>query len=81
MANHIDETLAIGDNDIPDIHDNGRKRDPQIVVTGQLKEGPRADVIVFSIPLALLELVCIVTIPAEGTSVVPVYVKFKIKRG
>lgn len=57
-----------------------RTQDPQIIVSGMLKEGERSDIIVFSIPLALFEIVCIVTVPAEGTKVAPVYVKFRVSR-
>lgn len=57
-----------------------RRDDPQLIVTGMLKEGDRSDIIVFSIPLALFELICIVTVPSEGTKVAPVYVKFRVNR-
>lgn len=54
--------------------------DPQIVVQGHLKSGENSDIIVFSIPLALFEIVCIVTIPSEGETRAPVYCKFKVNR-
>jgi len=57
-----------------------RRDDPQLIVTGMLKEGDRTDVIVFSIQLALFEIVCIVTVPSEGTKVAPVYCKFRVNR-
>lgn len=60
---------------------NGKwPEDPQLRVQGILKYGEKADIIVFTIPLALFELVCIVTIPPEGETIAPVYVKFKIKK-
>jgi len=61
------------DNDV-------RNTDPQVVLTGMLKAGERSDVIVFKIPLALFELICIVTVPEEGTKIAPVYVKFRVNR-
>jgi len=60
---------------------NRREDDAQLTVTGHLKENDRSSMVVFSFTLALLELTCIVPIPDEGTSVVPVYVKFRIRRG
>jgi len=57
-----------------------KTNDPQIIVQGELKAGEKADLIVFTIPLALIELVCIVTIPPEGETRAPVYVKFKVQR-
>ena len=57
-----------------------RKEDPQVIVTGMLKEGGRSDVIVFTIPLSLFEIVCIVTVPEDGTKVAPVYLKFRVKQ-
>lgn len=56
-----------------------RKSDPQVILSGLLKRGGRSDVIVFTLPLALLELTCIVTIPEPGSTVVPVYVKFRVR--
>lgn len=55
--------------------------DPQMIVKGRVKEsreegGP--EIIVFKIPLALFELVCIAPIPDEGINEVPVYIKFKL---
>ena len=60
-------------------NDRERVSDPQIVVTGTIKQSNRSEVIVFTIPLALIELVCVATIPEEGTKFAPVYVKFRIK--
>lgn len=57
-----------------------RRSDPQVVLSGILKRGERSDVIVFTLPLALLELTCIVTVPEPGSTVVPVYVKFRVRR-
>jgi len=56
--------------------------DPQVVVTGTLKpaEGGKSEIIVFTVPLALFELVCIVNIPPEGETNAPCYIKFKVKR-
>lgn len=54
--------------------------DPQIVVTGQVKESKRGEVIVFEVPLGFFRLICIVPIPDEGTDRAPVYVKFKVSR-
>jgi hypothetical protein len=61
-------------------HDRERVSDPQQVVMGTLKNGERSDVIVFKIPLSMFEIVCIVTIPEEGTKSAPVYVKFRVNR-
>lgn len=58
---------------------DNRKEDPQQIVTGILKAGGRSEVIVFTIPLALFEIVCIVTVPEQGTTVAPVYLKFRVK--
>jgi hypothetical protein len=65
-----------------------RQSDPQVVLTGMLKEGGqqsngkqrRSDIIVFTLPLALLEITFIVTIPEQGATYVPVYAKFRVKR-
>ena len=52
--------------------------DPQIKVTGTLKSGrDGGELIVFSIPLGFIELVCIVSIPDEGRTESPVYIKIK----
>jgi hypothetical protein len=53
--------------------------DPQIVVTGRLKENKvGAEIITFSIRLGLFQLVCIVNVPSEGETEAPVYVKFTV---
>jgi len=57
-----------------------RIRDPQVVVMGTLKESNSSDVITFSVRLALFEIVCIVTVPEQGTKTAPVYVKFKVNK-
>ena len=57
-----------------------RVSDPQVIVMGMLKEGNRSDTIVFKVNLALFELVCIVTIPEQGTRTAPVYVKFRVNK-
>ena len=57
-----------------------RQQDPQIVVTARVKEGSKGELLVFSIPLGLFELVCIANIPAEGENEAPVYVKHKVRR-
>jgi len=72
----------MANNDNPSLRTNvdNRKDDPQVTVTGSLKEGEKSDVITFTIPLALFEIVCIVPIPREGTWTVPVYCKFRVTR-
>lgn len=54
--------------------------DPQMTVEGTFKQGEKSDIIVFSVPLALFEIVCIVNIPNEGQTKAPVYLKFKVAR-
>ena len=71
MANNSDNVLT---------HEPTRVSDPQVVVMGTLKNGERSDVIVFKIPLSLFEIVCIVTIPEEGTKSAPVYIKFRVNK-
>lgn len=57
-----------------------RTNDPQIVVTGTIKEGSQGELLTFTIPLGkYFELVCIANIPAEGDTQAPVYVKHKIR--
>jgi hypothetical protein len=57
-----------------------RTNDPQIVVTGTIKEGSQGELLTFSIPLGkYFELVCIANIPADGETQAPVYVKHKIR--
>jgi len=57
-----------------------KTNDPQLTVEGQLKAGEHTDLIVFTIPLAFFEIVCIVNIPPEGETTAPVYCKFKVQR-
>lgn len=54
--------------------------DPQLVLSGTLKEGTKFDYIVFTIPLALFEIVCIVHIPPDGEVLSKVFCKFKVRR-
>ena len=54
--------------------------DPQIIVEGTLKEGERSDYITFRLRFLIVDLVLIVTIPEEGQTKAPVYVKFKIDK-
>jgi|HubBroStandDraft_6_1064221.scaffolds.fasta_scaffold22206_6 hypothetical protein len=55
-----------------------KKFDPQIIVEGQLRNGQNSDFICFSLKLLIVDLKFIVTIPEEGSTVAPVYVKFRI---
>lgn len=60
-------------------HRRPRKRnDPQIIVEGRLKNGPVSDCITFRMKVLIVELTFIVTIPPEGETKCPVYVKFRI---
>lgn len=52
--------------------------DPQIVIDGFLRRTARADVIDFSLYFLRFELRFTVTIPEEGTTKAPVYVKHRI---
>ena len=69
-----------------DTHNDNHERhfrktfDPQIIVEGTLKEGPKSDYITFRLRLLIVDLIVIVTIPGEGKHVAPVYVKFKIDK-
>jgi hypothetical protein len=56
-----------------------RNRDPQIIVEGEYKQLEKSDVIVFQLNLALIQLCFIVTVPPEGETRAPVYVKFRIR--
>ena len=84
MTNFIDSDQQ--DSSIPqsgEVQAQVRSRqtdDPQIVVTGQVKESKRGEVIVFEIPLGFFRLICIVPIPDEESDRAPVYVKFKVSR-
>lgn len=54
---------------------------PQIIVEGVLRRGKHAEVITFKIRLLrLCELSFVVTIPEEGKTRAPVYVRFFIDR-
>ena len=55
-----------------------RRRDPQVVVQGELRQGPVVDLIVFRLNLLLLELTFIVNVPPDGETTAPVYVKFRV---
>ncbi len=57
-----------------------RTNDPQVTVTGTLKEGSTCDYIVFTVQLGLFELTCIANVPLEGQTTAPVYVKHKIRQ-
>lgn len=88
----MQDTASLQDDDDPSINPNDdgerttnlhpfrRQQDPQVTVTGRIKQGAKGELIVFTVPLALFELVCIVNIPAEGDEEAPVYCKFKVKR-
>ena len=52
--------------------------DPQIIVEGTLKQGPNSDFIMFRVSLLIVDLTFIVTLPPEGKTKAPVYVKFRI---
>jgi hypothetical protein len=52
--------------------------DPQIIVEGNLRQGPRADVIVFRLRIMIVDITCVVTVPPDGETKAPVYVKFRI---
>ena len=54
---------------------------PQIILEGVLRRSLRADIITFKCRLlGLVELSFIVTVPEEGTTRAPVYVRFFIDR-
>ena len=55
-----------------------KKFDPQIIVEGNLKHGPTSDIIIFKLRLLIVDLTCVVTIPPDGETKAPVYVKFRI---
>lgn len=54
--------------------------DPQIVINGHLRHGKTADVVEFSLFFLKFEIRFTVTIPVEGTTIAPVYVRFRIAR-
>jgi hypothetical protein len=54
----------------------------QIVLQSTLKESQNGrEMLIFSIPLGMIELTCICPIPDEGTTGAPVYVKPRILNG
>lgn len=57
-----------------------KTNDPQITVTGKLKQGSQSELICFNLRLAFFELACIVNIPEDGKTEAPVYCKFKIRQ-
>ena len=59
--------------------DTRPEESPQIVVDGFLRRTARADVIDFSLYFLRFELRFTVTIPEEGTSKAPVYIKHRIQ--
>ena len=52
--------------------------DPQIILEGNLRQGAKADVIVFKLRILIVDVTCVVTIPPDGETKAPVYVKFRI---
>lgn len=60
---------------------NGKVKtnDPQVTVTGTLKQGSQGELITFTLRLGFFELAFIVNIPEEGKFTAPVYVKWKIR--
>lgn len=52
----------------------------QIVVEGVLRKTRKADIITFSLRLWLIDLTFLVTLPEEGKTKAPVYVRFWIDR-
>jgi hypothetical protein len=53
--------------------------DPQLIFEGTLKEGPKSDYITFRWRIfPLVDLIFIVTLPNEGSTTAPVYMKTKI---
>lgn len=62
--------------------DNSKKeRDLQIICEGNLKQGDKSDYITFRMKILAVDVICIVTIPGEGKTKAPVYVKFKLDWG
>ena len=55
-----------------------KTNDPQVIVTGHLKQGEKNDCITFSVPLGYFELICIVSVPYADATTSPVYIKWKI---
>lgn len=57
---------------------NKPPKDPQIVTTSRFQEGDKANYLVFSIQLGLLELKVVAKVPDEGEDNAPVYVNHKL---
>jgi hypothetical protein len=56
------------------------QNEPQIKITGHIKEGSRSELYVFTIPIGrYIELPCIVNIPGEGENNSLVYVKARLR--
>lgn len=56
-----------------------KTNDPQVTVTGRLKDTANGEMIVFHLNLMFFQLVFLVNIPGEGEVEAPVYVKFKVR--
>lgn len=67
-------------NDPVDITPRVRTNDPQITLEGVFKQGPKSDVITFSLRFLLFELAFVVVIPEDDETRVPVYVHHKLVR-
>jgi hypothetical protein len=63
-----------------DLGTDRKQGDPQVVLSGMLRESENSNIIVFTLPLALLEITFIVTVPEKGTTIAPVYCKFRVPR-
>lgn len=61
---------------------NGFKKtlDPQMILEGTYRQGEASDMIVFRFKLFLVEITCIVTVPPDGETHAPVYLKFKLDK-
>ncbi len=58
-----------------------RTDEPQVTVTGVYKDNGKTEMVVFTIQVLLLDITCIVPIPAKGTTTVPVHLKFSLRWG
>lgn len=58
-----------------------KNRGPQLVLEGEFKQTERSDLVVFEIPWGPITLACIVTVPEEGKTRAPVYVKVRVGQG
>lgn len=55
-------------------------QDPQIIVTGRIEPNQiGGEVIKFAVNLGLFQLKVIATVPCEGDTEAPVYIKFRLK--